>query len=267
MRAHDFYFCIKSHTLNEPAQLCVCWRDPKSKKSTIEERTLDPDKDSFSPLSIEMLTGNLSTILQTVLVGVERAISRVSLNNLTFPEKDEKFDEIFSPTNDWSISNKIPSSGSNHKSLKSQKDALELTCSANRPYWLKTNNDDGDCNDPVSNINLQSTKNEDKSQMPFSCMGISFPHIDSDEDSGDDGRKSDSGTDFLQILLISATAIIFNSNFSESSTLRVIVPKRFEDILEKLHFSEVYMPGMFFTTNCILFGIHFIEHILFRYIS
>lgn len=209
VRASDFYFCIKPSTIDAPVQLCVCWRCPKTSNFNIKEKILDPDRDSLSPLSIEMLAEDLTQLLQTVLVGVERAISRVPLDNLTFPDEVLDFSEIIDPTNNWTTANEEILSEPNKESTFEPSNSTNLhscfiisgdECCHDHSDTKKSDFDVPTTKQDSLSDDIQTEDIEAKPLMPFSCLGISFPHIDSDEDSGDDGRKSDSGIFILNIV-------------------------------------------------------------------
>uniref|UniRef100_A0A182Q636 Uncharacterized protein n=1 Tax=Anopheles farauti TaxID=69004 RepID=A0A182Q636_9DIPT len=110
VRAHDTYLCIRPEPETSKPELYAVWRGasapsaaaatstpsattPPSTASlhhppSIVYRRLDPIRDPVTPLAVEMLTEDLPALLQNLLVGIERAISRVPLEDLSFPTPD-----------------------------------------------------------------------------------------------------------------------------------------------------------------------------------
>uniref|UniRef100_A0A182FHZ9 Uncharacterized protein n=1 Tax=Anopheles albimanus TaxID=7167 RepID=A0A182FHZ9_ANOAL len=109
VRAQDTYLCIRPEQDTSKAELYAVWRGATSAaaaapsaantepipsppsstssppSSSIVYRRLDPLRDPITPLAVEMLTEDLAGLLQNLLVGIERAISRVPLEDLSFP--------------------------------------------------------------------------------------------------------------------------------------------------------------------------------------
>uniref|UniRef100_A0A182IZX2 DH domain-containing protein n=1 Tax=Anopheles atroparvus TaxID=41427 RepID=A0A182IZX2_ANOAO len=105
VRAHDTYLCIRPEPDTSKPELYAVWRGaPVPNSATPAEqrhqatayghhppptsvvyRRLDPIRDPITPLAVEMLTEDLPALLQNLLVGIERAISRVPLEDLSFP--------------------------------------------------------------------------------------------------------------------------------------------------------------------------------------
>ncbi|XP_055909790.1 uncharacterized protein LOC129944410 isoform X2 [Eupeodes corollae] len=84
LRPCDVYICVKPGK-NSSVELCAVWRTPAAIGSTVQSRIIDYRNSYISPLSLEMLSDELPQLLQNLLVGVERAIGRISLTDLSFP--------------------------------------------------------------------------------------------------------------------------------------------------------------------------------------
>lgn len=189
LRANDLYICMKTEENNKFPSLCAVWRSQIN--SNIVYHPLDPDKDSLSPLAIEMLSEELPQLLQSLLVGVERAICRVPLDELAFPTRSD-----FSTISDESDSNISSPKRSIECSLK-RREIITKNKIINNKYALKritnksdsySKNDSGNC---CEDNNIATSA--ETISMPLFCLGGSFPHIDSDEESGDDLKNSDTG--------------------------------------------------------------------------
>lgn len=61
----------------------MVWRCQRTSKTIYH--TIDPITNALSPLAIEMLADDIPQLLQSLLVGVERALYRISLDDLSFP--------------------------------------------------------------------------------------------------------------------------------------------------------------------------------------
>uniref|UniRef100_A0AAG5D9S6 DH domain-containing protein n=1 Tax=Anopheles atroparvus TaxID=41427 RepID=A0AAG5D9S6_ANOAO len=105
VRAHDTYLCIRPEPDTSKPELYAVWRGAPAPNSatpaeqrhqatayghhppptSVVYRRLDPIRDPITPLAVEMLTEDLPALLQNLLVGIERAISRVPLEDLSFP--------------------------------------------------------------------------------------------------------------------------------------------------------------------------------------
>lgn len=96
LRQNDLYLCIKppsqsnSETTTSNSKfettspyLCVVWRCQKTTKTQYYPINLLAN--ALSPLAIEMLADDIPQLLQSLLVGVERALYRISLDDLSFP--------------------------------------------------------------------------------------------------------------------------------------------------------------------------------------
>uniref|UniRef100_A0A182TVS4 Uncharacterized protein n=1 Tax=Anopheles melas TaxID=34690 RepID=A0A182TVS4_9DIPT len=114
VRSQDTYLCIRPEPDTSKPELYAVWRgtSPPSAAAaaaagaapasstvacssattqphpSIVYRRLDPIRDPVTPLAVEMLTEDLPALLQNLLVGIERAISRVPLEDLSFPTPD-----------------------------------------------------------------------------------------------------------------------------------------------------------------------------------
>jgi hypothetical protein len=244
IRHQDFYLCIRSTTSNVAPSLYVCWR--ANETTGISYRQLDPDKDPITPLQIEMLAGEeLPHLLQTLLVGVEHAICRIPLDELTFPSCPQ-FDTVklyqhSSDVNDHHTNDNGKANYLIDNVLNGNKQRLEcnlkrrelitknnsinkkyaavkrITCSGSSSQYdnesettldVCNNNNNKESVDVSSSTNDVLNGNNDfsltsssssaiTSTLPLFCLGGSFPHIDSDEESGDDAKKIQSGKSIL----------------------------------------------------------------------
>lgn len=191
----DIYICLRP--FDDTVQLCAVWRSASYK---IIYRPLDPDKDLFTPLTLDMLGEDLPTLLQTLLVGIEHQICRVPLNDVSSFNQDK-----ISPSfkgNDESNSEYTQTKSPKNCGLK-RRDLITKNKVINTKYSLKRMN-----SALVNGTDEIAHKNENKdavdspldpSSMPLFCLGGSFPHIDSDEDSCEDStiRKFDEGKKYL----------------------------------------------------------------------
>ncbi|KFB50947.1 AGAP006188-PA-like protein [Anopheles sinensis] len=108
VRTQDTYLCIRPEPDTSKPELYAVWRGAPAPNSatpadqrhppaatahghhpptpaSVVYRRLDPIRDPITPLAVEMLTEDLPALLQNLLVGIERAISRVPLEDLSFP--------------------------------------------------------------------------------------------------------------------------------------------------------------------------------------
>uniref|UniRef100_A0A182WLP3 Uncharacterized protein n=1 Tax=Anopheles minimus TaxID=112268 RepID=A0A182WLP3_9DIPT len=107
VRSQDTYLCIRPEPDTSKPELYAVWRGTSTSSAagaatatasnvatgatthpSIVYRRLDPIRDPVTPLAVEMLTEDLPALLQNLLVGIERAISRVPLEDLSFPTSD-----------------------------------------------------------------------------------------------------------------------------------------------------------------------------------
>lgn len=211
----DIYLCIKPSKQffpeNNSINLCAVWRSFKS--NSVVYQTLDP-KNSLTAISLEMLTEDLPQLLQSLLVSVEETITRVPFDGLAFPKSND--DEGIIGKNSNELSSNTDDTRVVQSSDKVNKYATESTkCSIKRGeiitrqkpvqnrYTLRrmsyskneTENSERDdiqlmISKPSMTTSSSTSMNSNTSnKMPLFCLGDSFPHIDSDEDSGDDAAK------------------------------------------------------------------------------
>lgn len=264
VRLQDFYLCIRSGASNASSKLFACWRTSISDSIVYHE--LDPDKrkcclfmmvhggddddddddrqthsfmqlfsltDPITPLSIEMLAGeDLPHLLQTLLVGVEHAICRIPLDELTFPPyppcpsvSSSSDHNVIEFATDYSTDERNAASKRAECNLK-RRELITKNNSINKKYAVKRITCNGSTqltpsesetlddeivareltastnplNDAVSAAPKVLTNETEAtatgavaSTLPLFCLGGSFPHIDSDEESGDDAKKSQTG--------------------------------------------------------------------------
>lgn len=255
VRLQDFYLCIRSSASNVSAKLHACWRtsisdsivyhelDPEKRESIVSIERLHFLKTSFrttdpiTPLSLEMIAEDLPHLLQTLLVGVERAIRRIPLDELTFPPctavsgcSDHNVIECCTP--DCLMDAKNAASKRADCNLK-RRELITKNNSINKKYAIKritcsgttTNESEAVDEEAVehrtreltastnsygvvsSNADISAESENDSltgavaSTLPLFCLGGSFPHIDSDEESGDDARKIQSGKSLSYLAL------------------------------------------------------------------
>lgn len=232
VRSQDFYLCIRSSASNVAPALHACWRATSVHDHQIVYRELDPRKDPITPLHIEMLAGEeLPHLLQTLLVGVEHAICRIPLDELTFPPlaRLQHSDDYYDLSANYLIDDKNGNKRaadcnlkrreliSKNNSINKKYAAVKrITCNGNGTVAYNDNeseprHDDEtaaavvvsgqesvDSTNDASNGNDHSlTSGAITSTLPLFCLGGSFPHIDSDEESGDDAKKIQSGESSL----------------------------------------------------------------------
>lgn len=190
----------------------------------IINNTLSAYTDPITPLSIEMLAGeDLPHLLQTLLVGVEHAICRIPLDELTFPTcptvSSSSQQNVTECATDYLTDEKNAASKRAECNLK-RRELITKNNSINKKYAIKritcsgshlTTNESETLDDETAERARElvtastnpppsdaSTNNETDSStiastLPLFCLGGSFPHIDSDEESGDDAKKIQSG--------------------------------------------------------------------------
>uniref|UniRef100_A0A182K9J1 Uncharacterized protein n=1 Tax=Anopheles christyi TaxID=43041 RepID=A0A182K9J1_9DIPT len=307
VRSQDTYLCIRPEPDTSKPELYAVWRGTNTPSAaaaaaagaatvsstvatnatahqhpSIVYRRLDPIRDPVTPLAVEMLTEDLPALLQNLLVGIERAISRVPLEDLAFPTPDgvgitlcatpssdpdgaENGELIEAGRHAGSSTPGTPKLGllkrrelitknnkllinSKYTQLKRQPLAATVVSGANlstagsRPGAIGGNQNgnlvpssstpppppphtiggksenaprigSNQCNDGLS-VTICDTggveggggrQGEDNQQstaadaaavppsagMPLFCLGGSFPHIDSDEESSDEQKKCD----------------------------------------------------------------------------
>lgn len=224
VRGQDFYICIRSTALNVAPALFACWRTTAAvHEPGVVYRELDPSKDPLTPLHIEMLAGEeLPHLLQTLLVGVEHAICRIPLDELTFPpcpplaklHRSHSDDVSAQYQSDKSAANCLIDDKNGNKRVDCNLKRRELITknnSINKKYahvkkiacngngitqYIDNESEtklDVDDNGSSTNDDHTLTSGAIASTLPLFCLGGSFPHIDSDEESGDDVKKIQSG--------------------------------------------------------------------------
>lgn len=166
----------------------------------------------ITPLLVEMLAGeDIPHLLQTLLVGVEHAICRVPLDELTFPTQYDDCSKV-------SVADSIDKCESDRKTQLLDKskyrELITKNNSINKKYTNKritsngilhengTSNNNVEVDDEVAAthdiVYDEKSSITGTSTLPLFCLGGSFPHIDSDEESGDDSRKTQSGKQILK---------------------------------------------------------------------
>lgn len=207
VKASDLYLCVHPSTGSSDAcnsskrvHLCAVWHKFESDK--IVYHILDPDKDPLTSISLEMLTEELPQLLQTLLVSVEQTINRIPFDELAFPSAALEEDDEAADAN--SMRKKAVTS-SPHGSPKCGLKRREIITKNNKAlhgrYALRRMSLNKCENDAKKEGNTSSTSTAAKepSAMPLFCLGGSFPHIDSDEDSGaDDASKSSNERKYRQ---------------------------------------------------------------------
>lgn len=217
LKPTDIYLCIKPAIGKKGhVVLCAVWRSFKTQRVVYHE--LDSAKDALTSISLEMLTEDLPQLLQSLLVSVEQSINRISrvpFDELAFPKctdddeiENHKVNDISSGQQQQQQQQKLDGGPISPKcgSIKRRENITKNKPLQNR-YTLrrmsvKSNTDIQDkkeigaaAADDVSAIPSSTTTtkiNTSNNMMPLFCLGgsLSFPHIDSDEDSGDDVTKS-----------------------------------------------------------------------------
>lgn len=224
LRPHDLYICVKASPSNDPStavsvHLYAVWRSSSPNLSVVYHQ-LDPDRTILSPIALEMLAEELPQLLQSLLVGVEHAINRVPLDELTLfhgatsangghrnADQHTSIDDRLSSAQSKLILSPL---GSPKCGLK-RRDLINKSKLSNKYAQKRMSGKGSDCfksplfdrssgttlNDEVSSAggveSATCTTPEPVCMLPLFCLGRSFPHIDSDEESGDDMIKSDTG--------------------------------------------------------------------------
>ncbi|CRL08309.1 CLUMA_CG021360, isoform A [Clunio marinus] len=255
VRSQDIFLCFRSES-NVAAKLYACWRS--STNDTIVYHALDPEKHPITPLSIEMLAGeDLPQLLQTLLVGVEHAICRIPLDELTFPQNpsvsssNHHHNQHESETDGRNSTNKRVECNLKRRELITKNNSINknfcikrVTCNGSSNFTSNqtevfddetlherelTSSDVSTSNDLTNEVNSLTTSTSTvASTLPLFCLGGSFPHIDSDEESGDDAKKTQSVSCLPH---------------------DVIAPRSIQDLPEKLLVSGCYLPGNFTTAG------------------
>lgn len=219
VRPQDLYLCIRPGDSTSQPELSVGWYSIPTGRVTF--RSLDPTQitgASLGPLSLEaMLADELPQLLQTLLVGVERVIGRLPIDDLSFPKSNNDTHESLVPskTHNASPTNAI----ANHSKWRTSNDCKDNTEveSVRRPIEsglkrrelitknkmmgtkyallraIKSENSSPPSNSPVT---TEFNAIEAVADVGFEgggamCLGggLEFPHIDSDEESADEAKQ------------------------------------------------------------------------------
>jgi hypothetical protein len=178
-----------------------------------------------------MLAGeDLPHLLQTLLVGVEHAICRIPLDELTFPPcptvscSNHNVIEFAADglTDDKNATTKRAECNLKRRELITKNNSINkkfaikrITCNGSSnisttPNESETLDDEiereltvATTTNPLNDVSTSNvlTNETDSSlsttgavaTLPLFCLGGSFPHIDSDEESGDDAKKIQTG--------------------------------------------------------------------------
>ncbi|KAL5293349.1 PLEKHG4 family protein [Megaselia abdita] len=255
---YDAYICVKPAITSTP-EVCIFWRNPNN--SNIECRLIDLDNGKkLSPILLEMLTDDLPQLLQNLLVGVERAIGRIPINNLSFPIQTKTSGRGAASTATATITadngnvlnainaNDILVSGedededvnSNSTSKIVIKSGLETNTKITLSYSPKCalkRSEQITKNNFLNNkyiLRKYSTKldggsqpstptmEDPSSKHPLFCLGNTFPHIDSDEENSSDDQR----------------------RISIDSGTEVMAPRSIVELPEKLLTSGLCLPGI-----------------------
>lgn len=239
LRSGDVYLCIRPapghassiHQTATVPELCATWRYTSASGVTcVQRKRISADAAcAVTTLTLEMLAEELPHLLRSLLVGVEHAINRVPLDELSVFHPSETAalshqQHLSALRTESSASSNTSSSSSSTTAASQQHGKLLLLSPLGSPkcglkrreminknkltnkYALKrmasktettTTPCGGDSAAPdVSTVLMTEPP---LSNLPLFCLGRSFPHIDSDEESGDDAStiKSDSGMLFM----------------------------------------------------------------------
>lgn len=194
VNASDLYLCIRqsnSGNTSNTVNLSVVWRKFESKQ--IAYHILDPDKDPLTSISLEMLTEELPQLLQTLLVSVEQTINRIPFDELSFSSSNGQEDD-----DDVAIGGNGMRKSVQQKPVTASPNGSPK-CGLKRREIITKNNKTLHGRYALRRMSLNKSENDSSTTsaakgpgaMPLFCLGGSFPHIDSDEDSGaDDASKS-----------------------------------------------------------------------------
>uniref|UniRef100_A0A336K1P8 CSON003678 protein n=1 Tax=Culicoides sonorensis TaxID=179676 RepID=A0A336K1P8_CULSO len=213
----DIYICIRPS--DTKTQLCAVWRTASDK---IIYHTIDPNKDNLTPLTLDMLGEDLPTLLQTLLVGFEHQICRISLDDISSFGPERKHIS----SNGERINENGQKKSQKNTAIK-RRDTITKNKTFNSKYNLKRMNSSLGATDEIA-LKNDSKDNAgsplDPSSMPLFCLGGSFPHIDSDEDSCEDStiRKFDEENQLPQ---------------------EIVAPRTIQEVPVKLISSGIYLPG------------------------
>lgn len=206
----ELYLCIRpsisSDASNRNVNLCAVWR--KFETDKIVYHILDPDKDPLTSISLEMLTEELPQLLQTLLVSVEQTINRIPFDELSFPSSargidDDDDNDVDEPNGETGMRKMRPvttasPNGSPKCGLKRREIITKNNKTLHGRYALRRMSLNKSENEAKKegNVSPATSTTKELNAMPLFCLGGSFPHIDSDEDSNaDDASKSSSSNE------------------------------------------------------------------------
>lgn len=234
VRPQDLYLCIRpGPPPRGPPEFCIAWYGTQAGRVTF--RSLDPNEingASLGPLSLEaMLAEELPQLLQTLLVGVERVICRLPLDDLSFPPlttaailNNDTHESLarnasvtYATANISKSTIDIDDEEHDHTEVGSQRRPIES--GLKRRELITKNKMMGNKYALLRAIKSENTGQPgatSPSQGELSPMealaaadgsgagmclggGLAFPHIDSDEESADEAGKrngSGKGTNF-----------------------------------------------------------------------
>lgn len=229
VRSQDIYLCVRPSGSKGSPELAVACLSTQTGR--VHFRSIDPDSTkgaSLGPLAVEaMLAEELPQLLQTLLVGVERVICRLPLDDLSFPSltttsnthNNDTHASLALPHNNLSATNataNIPKSTDTNDHEYDEDAEVEGTAGANRrpnesglkrrelitknkmmgtKYALlraiKSENSSLQSGSPGQvEVNAMDALAEDISGAGLGLGGgLAFPHIDSDEESADEANK------------------------------------------------------------------------------
>lgn len=242
VRPKDIYLCVRPNRTSRCPEFALGWYSQQTGR--VSFRPLDSDcisGASLGPLALEaMLAEELPQLLQTLLVGVERVICRLPLDDLSFPTSSYNDTHKLLVSSDNATADTPPSiisssstghddeelaeveSGGHRRPLESGLKRRELITKnkmMGTKYALlraikseKTSSAQSSCpgqQAPLAEVNaMYAMADEGGGAEGFGLGGgLAFPHIDSDEESADEATKrSGSGQGKwrrFQILIVS----------------------------------------------------------------
>lgn len=238
VRPQDLYLCIRptpvatATTSSTSPEFCVGCCSAKTGRvifrplPVVDNKNIANGTSSLSPLLLEeMLAEELPQLLQTLLVGVERVICRLPLDDLSFPSlshnNNDNPSSMVSPDteaattyNSVSLSSCSSSSGAPLDSLDSEngqrrpiesglkrRELITKNKMMGTKYALlraiKSENSNSQVVGGVGSGQAEALAMDQLHQQSLSddnagfCLGggLAFPHIDSDEESVDEATK------------------------------------------------------------------------------
>lgn len=202
---------------SQPPVLCATWRSTTATSqgvTCVQRKRIDSP--TVTPLTLEMLSEELPQLLRSLLVGVELAINRVPLDELSVFHPSETTAALQQQQHQKNYAAALRHSESSASSASSSAGSVQQTqhaklllsplgspkCGLKRREMISKNK----MSNKYALKRMTSTASSDGgaadvepplSNLPLFCLGRSFPHIDSDdaEESGDDAStiKPDSG--------------------------------------------------------------------------